>query len=43
MGRVQQRNILEEIVKEVAPVNLKPDFSPAPSILGSLLPSPLMS
>ena len=39
------RNILEKSITEDALVNIntKPDFSPAPSILGSHLPFPLMS
>ena len=35
--------VIEESVTEVALVKPKPDFSPAPSILGSQLPLPLMS
>ena len=40
-----QRNILEKSITEAAPVkiNPKPDFSPAPSILYSILHFPLMS
>ena len=41
MGLVLVTNTLEESVTEVALV--KPDFPPAPFILGSQLPLPLMS
>ena len=43
MDLVLITNILEESVAEVALVKPKPDFSPAPFILGPRLPLPLMS
>ena len=43
MDLVLITNILEESVTEVALVKPKPDFSPAPFILGSQIPLPLMS
>ena len=43
MDLVLITNILEESVTEVALVKPKPDFFPAPFILGSQLPLPLMS
>ena len=43
MDLVLITNILEEGVTDVALVKPKPDFSPAPVILGSQLPLPLMS
>ena len=43
MDLVLITNILEEGVTDVALVKPKPDFTPAPFILGSQLPLPLMS
>ena len=43
MDLVLITNIAEDSVTEVALVKPKPDFSPAPFILGSHLPLPLMS
>ena len=43
MDLVLITNIAEDSVTEVALVKPKPDFSPAPFILGSQIPLPLMS